>query len=269
MGASIPAELRRVRDGPIGSLPGLNFGLPILLLFLFWELIARTFALEVLPPFSAVVIEFVNLTISGEVGVHLFHSLFRGMAGVLIAVFVGVTLGLLMARYEALYRNVDPLVSLTYPVPKSALIPLLIVWVGSGHESRIILAIIGSILPILISTYNGARGTSRNLVWAARSMGVSDFGTLRKVVFPSTLPEIMTGIRIGIIFSYVIVISSEMIIAQTGLGLLVVRFGQLGQYERVFGTILWITILVSGIDRLYLRISSHVLRWSEQEVGGI
>ncbi|MDX1746588.1 MAG: ABC transporter permease subunit, partial [Halobacteriales archaeon] len=150
-----------------------------------------------------------------------------------------------------------------------ALIPLLIVWVGSGHESRIILAVIGSILPILLSTYNGARETSRNLIWAARSMGVSDFKTLRHVVFPFALPEIMTGVRIGIIFSFVIVVASEMIIAQTGLGLLVTRYGQFGQYERVFGTILWIAIVVTGIDRLYLRFSSHVLRWSEQEVGGV
>lgn len=244
--------------------------LPIAVVLLVWELISGTVVpTEILPPVVAVLNEFINLFASGTIIYHTTDTLFRGIVGILFAMLIGIPLGLLMARNETVYENLDPLISLTYPVPKSALIPLLMVWLGTGHVSRIILAVIGSLLPMLINTYNGATNVNENLLWASKSMGVNGHEATLKVVFPSALPNIMTGIRIGAIFSFVIVISSEMIIAQTGLGVIVSQAGQFGRYATVFALILWITILVAGFDRLYLVLSNRILSWSEEEVSAV
>jgi ABC-type nitrate/sulfonate/bicarbonate transport system permease component len=100
-------------------------------------------------------------------------------------------------------------------------------------------------------------------------MGVSRLEEVYEVVFPAAVPTILTGVRIGLIFSFVIIVSSEMILAQTGLGVLVTDYGQFGQYAKVFAVISWIAILVAGIDRLYLLLTNRLLSWSERGVGGI
>lgn len=244
--------------------------IPIAAMLLIWELASGTIApASVFPPFSATVPEIVDLGTSSELRDNLLDTLFRGLAGVLVATALAVPLGLLMARSERVSRNLDPIISLSYPVPKSPLIPLVVFWLGMGHLSRIILAVIGSFLPIVISAYNGADGVKKEYLWVSRSVGLGSVRETYKVVLPAALPTILTGVRIGLIFSFIIVISSEMIMSQTGMGVLVVQYGQFGMYERVFAVVFWIAVLVAGLDRAYLLLTGYVLRWSDQEVGGI
>lgn len=224
---------------------------------------------EVLPPFSATVPEILNVAALAEFPGYMFDTIFRGAAGVLIAVGVAVPLGMAMGRSERVSRLLNPVISLSYPLPKSPLIPLLVFWLGMGHVSRILLAVIGSLLPILISTYNGAEGVREELVWVSRSLGLGAVEETYRVMIPAALPTILTGVRIGMIFSFIIVISSEMIMSSTGLGVLVVQFGQYGQYAKVFASVFWITVLVASLDRLFLLVSGYLLRWSDQEVGSI
>jgi ABC-type nitrate/sulfonate/bicarbonate transport system permease component len=244
--------------------------LPIVILLGIWELASGTaVTAEVLPPFSATVPKIVEVAGLAEFGSYLFDTIFRGLAGVLIAVGIAVPLGMAMARSERVSQVLNPVISLSYPLPKSPLIPLLVFWLGMGHVSRILLAVIGSLLPILISTYNGADGIPDELMWVSQSFGLGRIEETYKVMIPAALPTILTGVRIGMIFSFIIVISSEMIMSSTGLGVLVVQFGQFGQYASVFATVFWITVLVAGLDRLYLVLSSRLLGWSEQGVGSI
>jgi len=235
-----------------------------------WELASgRLVPAAILPPFSATAAQIVALGSSPEFHGHMTDTLFRGFAGILLATLLAVPMGLAMARNDRIRRTLEPVVSLTYPVPKSPLIPLVIFWLGIGNASRITLAVIGSFLPILLSSFNGADAVERELLWSARSMGVSRLEEVYEVVFPAAIPTILTGVRIGLIFSFVIIVSSEMILAQTGLGVLVTDYGQFGQYAKVFAVISWIAILVAGIDRLYLLLTNRLLSWSERGVGGI
>lgn len=243
---------------------------PILVLLGLWEVGSGTAVpAAVLPPFSETVPQIVQLTDSAEFYTHLVDTIFRGVIGVLIAVSVAVPLGMAMGRSERISRTLNPVISLTYPLPKSPLIPLLVFWLGMGHLSRITLAVVGSLLPILISAYNGAENIQDELLWVSQSLGLSPIEETYKVMIPAALPTILTGVRIGMIFSFIIVISSEMIMSNTGLGVLVVQFGQYGQYASVFATVFWITVLVAGMDRLYLMVSDYLLRWSDQDVSGI
>jgi len=243
---------------------------PILVLLGLWEIGSGTAVpASVLPPFSATVPEIIGLTESPEFYTHLLDTIFRGFAGLVIAIAIAVPTGMLMGRSERVSRTLNPIVSLTYPLPKSPLIPLLVFWLGMGHLSRISLAVVGGLLPILISAYNGAENIQKELLWVSQSLGLSPLEETYKVMIPAALPTILTGVRIGMIFSFIIVISSEMIMANTGLGVLVMQFGQYGQYASVFATVFWITILVAGLDRVYLAVSGYLLRWSDQEVSGI
>lgn len=263
------ASLRQLYDGS-RTLRWLSKGIPILVVLLLWELVSGWLVpAELLPPFSQTAVEIVALGGTPKVQSFAFDTLLRGLAGILIAAVLAVPLGIAMSLNNRLQRNLDPIISITYPVPKSPLIPLVIFWLGIGNASRIALAVSGSILPILLSSYNGADGVSREILWSARSMGVTKREEIYKVVFPAALPTIMAGIRIGLIFSFIIVIASEMILARTGLGVLVIEFGQFGQYAKVFGVIFWITVIVAGLDRLYLLLTDRLLDWSDQDVGAI
>lgn len=243
---------------------------PIAIALTGWEIASGTVVpAEILPPFSATMVQVAEIAQEGTLQRHMTDTLFRGFTGIFIATIAAVPLGLAMARNERVRRNLEPIVSLTYPVPKSPLIPLVIFWLGIGNASRITLAVMGSFLPVLLSAYNGADTVDRELLWSARSMGLSRLEEIYKVVFPASLPTIVTGIRIGLIFSFVIIISSEILLAQTGLGVLVSEFGQFGQYAKVFAVIFWIVVIVAGLDRLYLLLSSRLLDWSERGVGGI
>ena len=243
---------------------------PIGVMLVLWEVASgRLVPAAILPPFSAAAEQMVALGSSPEFHGHVMDTLFRGFAGIVLATILAVPMGLAMARNDRIRRTLEPIVSLTYPVPKSPLIPLVIFWLGIGNASRITLAVIGSFLPILLSSFNGADTVDRELLWSARSMGVSRVEEVYEVVFPAAIPTIMTGIRIGLIFSFVIIVSSEMILAQTGLGVLITDYGQFGQYAKVFAVISWIAILVAGIDRLYLLLSGYLLSWSERGVSGI
>lgn len=244
--------------------------IPIASLFLLWELVSGTaVSSTVLPPFSETIPEIVALGTSAEFYGNLFDTVFRGIVGVTVATAIAVPVGMAMGRSDRVARNLNPVISLTYPLPKSPLIPLVVFWLGMGHLSRILLAVIGAVLPILISTYNGAENIQEELLWVSQSLGLTEFEETYKVMIPAALPTIMTGVRIGLIFSFIIVISSEMILANSGLGVLVVQYGQYGQYAQVFATVFWITVLVAGLDRLYLLASGYLLRWSDQEVGAL
>lgn len=244
--------------------------LPIVILGIAWELASGSIiSARLLPPIAEILAVFLDLWVSMEVPGHILATLFRGLMGILLASSIGVSIGLLMSRSRLVYEYLDPVISLTYPLPKSALIPLLLVWVGSGHTPRILLATIGAILPIVISTLNGANGVKRELIWAGESMGLPERDVVRRVIFPATLPSIMSGIRIGLIFSFIIVIASEMITAQIGLGMLVSRFGDFGRYAGVFAVLFNIVIFVAALDRFYLAFSSRVLAWSEEDISEI
>lgn len=243
---------------------------PIAIVLLCWELASGALvSAEILPPFSSVVPEMVTLAQSSEFHTNAVETLLRGFAGLALAIGVAIPLGLAMARSELIATAVEPVIGLSYPVPKAPMTPLLVFWLGIGHVSRIALAAVGALLPILISTYNGASTVREELVWVARSLGIGRFEETYAVVFPAALPTILTGVRIGMIFSFIIVVASEMIMARSGLGTMVMQFNQYGQYEQLFATVVWITAIVALLDRVYLRLTAYLLRWSEQGVSAL
>jgi ABC-type nitrate/sulfonate/bicarbonate transport system permease component len=239
--------------------------LPLLLLALAWEVTARLNLIDsqALPPLTHVGVAWVDLVRDGELVDNGVASLYRGAMGLLLAVVVGGGLGILMARWRLLEVFVNPLVELFYPLPKSALIPVTVLWLGFGDGSKILLIFLGCMIPVTIGAYNGARGSDQALIWSARSMGAGPMRLLWDVVVPSALPELLNGVRTALALAFILLVSSELIVSQQGFGYLIGYLGSTGAYEGMYAVVLTVAFLGFAADRLYQLLMQWLLQWRE------
>ena len=239
--------------------------LPLLLLAVAWELAARLNIISslALPPLSSVATAWIDLIRDGELIDNGGASLYRAFAGLFLAVIVGGGLGMAMARVRLLDVFLNPLVELFYPLPKSALIPVTVLWLGFGDGSKILLIFLGCMIPVTIGAYNGARGSDHALVWSARSMGASPLRMMWDVVMPSALPELLNGIRTALALAFILLVSSELIVAQKGFGYLIGYLGSTGSYDAMYAVVLTVAFLGFAADRLYQLLMQRLLRWRE------
>jgi NitT/TauT family transport system permease protein len=238
---------------------------PLLLLALAWEASARLGLVSTLalPPLSEVLAAWADLVRSGELVTNAAASLWRAGAGLFLAVVIGATLGILMAWWKPVNVLLSPLVEMFYPMPKSALIPVTVLWLGFGNGSKILLIFLGCMLPVTIGAFNGARSSEQVLVWSARSMGANRLRMLWDVVVPSAMPELLNGVRTALALSFILLVSSELIVAQQGLGYLIGFLGANGTYDAMFAVVLTVAFLGFAADRVYLLIMQRVLRWQD------
>jgi NitT/TauT family transport system permease protein len=257
--------------------------LPLLILAATWELASRTGLVSPLamPSLSSVIAAWWDLLLpttpdpntsflahvqwifSGDLVTNSLDSLWRLSAGLGMAIAIGTLIGVLMAWYRPLDALLNPIVQVFYPMPKSALIPVTVLWLGFGHWSKIVLIFIGCMLPVTLSAYNGARGTEQWLVWSARSMGASRRNTLFEVVLPSALPELLSGIRTALALSFILMVASELIVARSGLGYMIGWLGDGGVYDAMFAVTLTVAALGFAADRGYLMLMKRILSWRE------
>jgi NitT/TauT family transport system permease protein len=238
---------------------------PLLLLAVAWELSSRLGIVSALalPPLSEVVVSWFDLVKSGELVTNAAASLWRASAGLTLAIVVGAALGIVMAWWRPVNVLISPLVEMFYPMPKSALIPVTVLWLGFGNGSKILLIFLGCMLPVTLGAFNGARSSEQALVWSARSMGASRLRMLWDVVVPSAMPELLNGIRTALALSFILLVTSELIVAQSGLGYLIGFLGANGTYDAMFAVVLTVAFLGFAADRLYLLAMHRVLRWQQ------
>jgi ABC-type nitrate/sulfonate/bicarbonate transport system permease component len=238
---------------------------PLLLCALLWEAIVQLglVSRDLLPSLSDVLRAGWQLLREGDLWTNGAASLYRGGAGLALAIAIGAPLGILMAWWRALDAFVAPLVEALYPMPKSALIPVTVLWLGFGDGSKILLIFLGCMLPVTLAAYNGARSSEQVLVWSARSLGASRLRVLRDVVLPSALPELLNGIRTALALSFVLLVSSELIVARAGFGYLIGFLGDGGVYDAMFAVVLVVAFLGFFADRLYQRATRRLLAWRE------
>ena len=239
--------------------------LPLVLLAAGWELAARSGAVSQLamPPLSQVVLAWVEMVRSGELIANGASSLWRAGAGLALAILVGAALGIAMAWWRPVNAALGPLVEMFYPMPKSALIPVTVLWLGFGDGSKILLIFLGCMLPVTIGAFNGARGSDQALVWSARSMGASRLRMLWDVVVPSALPEMLNGIRTALALAFILLVSAELIVARDGLGYLIGYLGANGTYDAMFAVVLTVAFLGFAADRAYQALMQRLLLWRE------
>jgi NitT/TauT family transport system permease protein len=238
---------------------------PLLLLAAAWEAVTRAGLVpaSALPSLDKVATAWYGLAAGGDLWTNGVSSMTRGAEGLALAIMFGALIGLLMAWYKPIQVVMNPVVQFFYPMPKSALIPVMVLWLGFGDASKVATIFVGSMLPITLSAYNGARGTEEVLIWTARSLGASRFRVLWEVVLPSALPELLSGIRTALALTFVLLVASELIVARSGFGYMIGWLGDGGAYDAMFAVVLTVAALGFVVDRLYLMLMSRILAWRE------
>ena len=238
---------------------------PLLILALAWELAARSglFASSSLPPISKIALAWLDLARDGDLTKNTLASLWRTSAGLGLAILIGAALGFAMAFWRGAETALSPVVELFYPLPKSALIPITALWLGFGDGSKILLICMGCMLPVTLGAFNGALSADRTLLWSARSLGASRLRSMWDVVLPSAVPELLNGIRTALALSFVLLVSSELIVSREGLGYLIGFLGSNGTYEAMFAVVLTVAFIGFLADRLYEAFVRRTLAWRE------
>jgi ABC-type nitrate/sulfonate/bicarbonate transport system permease component len=235
---------------------------PIALLVAVWQgLVSFGYApATLLPPpglvFQRLLQELATITFQQEIAA----TLFRLFAGFAIAVMLGVSLGLAAAASPGINAVLRPIVRVLAPLPKVALYPALLLLLGFSHGSKITLVTADALFPILLSTYYGASMVEQKLIWSAMAAGTPRRQILLKVVLPAAMPSILTGCRIGLVISCIVVFLAEMITSTDGLGHLLVTAARTFQAVDMFVPLITISLLGLVLNGLLQALRSYLLR---------
>ena len=261
---------------PVVSLPALpgagavawsrlsRLTVPVALL-LIWQAIS-TFVLDettrvLLPPPTAVAKAAWELSVSGELPRHLRDSLrreFTAFAWALSAIPLGVAMG----WWKRIHDQLDPLIEMLRPIPPLAWIPLSILWFGVGDTQNQFIIFLGIFFPILLNTIAGVRSVEPNLVRAARCLGGGEGAVLRRVVLRAAVPQIVTGVRVGLGFGWMALVAAELVGANSGLGFLINDARTLLRTDIVIVGMITIGLVGLALDLLIREFTRRAMPWS-------
>ncbi|GJD51434.1 Putative aliphatic sulfonates transport permease protein SsuC [Methylobacterium crusticola] len=241
-------------------------GLPPLLalagLLAAWEVASRFLALDGLPSVPATLAALPDLVADPDFARNLLASLRRMATGFCLALALALPAGLAMGRSRTVAALLNPLTMMVYPVPKAALMPLIMLWLGVGDLAKTLVIVLGVSLPVLYHAYQGARAVEEKMLWSAAAMGLSGPARAARVVLPAALPEILVGCRTGIVLALITMATSEMIARQSGIGAVLFNALDLAQYETVYAIILVIGALGVGLDVLFEGARARLVGWA-------
>jgi NitT/TauT family transport system permease protein len=195
--------------------------------------------------------------------INIMASLRRMAIGFGVGVVVSIPLGLLMGRSRAVAAFFNPLLMVTYPVPKAALMPIIMLWLGVGDLAKMLVIFLGVSLPVIYHSFQGAKAVEEKMLWSGAAMGLSAAQRMIRIVLPAALPEILTGCRTGLVLALITMITSEMIARQSGAGNLLFNALDMGQYETVYAMIIIVGAMGIGLDAAFERLRSRLVKWSE------
>jgi ABC-type nitrate/sulfonate/bicarbonate transport system permease component len=233
-----------------------------------WEAFVRLRGIApiYLPAPSSVLVYLWRMTIDGSLPYNLGITLLRIFVGFALAAAAGILLGVLMGMSRTIARVADVWIAALYPLPKISLIPLLIIWLGTGEAYKIVISAISAFFPIVISTYAGIRQTDRGLIMAAKDLGASPRQIQMKVVIPAAVPSIFAGLHLGMGVAIILVVAAEMIggSSQGGMGWLLISSGQVMATEKVFASLIVLAVVGAIVIKLQQWVDRTVAPWAHR-----
>ena len=199
--------------------------------------------------------------VSGELIVDSIGSMYRVVVGFLIGAGLALPLGLMMGASQRVYAWLNPLAQVLRPIPPIAYIPLSILWFGLGNPPAIFLIAIGAFFPVLINTIAGVRHVDGIYIRAARNLGANQRTMFLRVMLPAAVPYILSGVRIGIGTAFIVVIVSEMIAVNNGLGFRILEAREYFWSDKIIAGMISIGMLGLAIDVGVTKLNNHLLRW--------
>lgn len=232
-------------------------------ILLLWELCGRFGLLNPLffPVPSLIAVAFLTMVADGEIQANLSITLLRVFAGFLIGTIPGIIIGLLMGASEKIRLLLDPLVAATYPIPKLAIFPLLMIIFGIGELSKIMAIAIGCFFIVLINAMAGVKNINKVYFEVAKNYGASKKQLFTRVILPASLPMIFTGIRLALGMSLIVVVGVEFVSANYGIGALIWNAWETFEIEKLYVGIFLCALLGILFTVVLKRIEERVTPW--------
>ncbi len=235
----------------------------ILCLLAIWELICQSGIVSslFLPAPTAIISALLQMIADGEIGVSLAASLYRILAGFFIGSLVGLAVGLVTGTSALMDKIGTPIVNAIYPIPKIALLPLFILWLGIGELSKVTIIALGVFFPVAMNTYSGVKNVDTLLLKVAASFNASWWMTMKSVVLPNALPMIFAGLRLAAGTSLLLLVAAEMIAAQVGIGALILHYGDLMITDRLMAGVIVLSLLGLVFNLILQFLERKAIPW--------
>jgi ABC-type nitrate/sulfonate/bicarbonate transport system permease component len=238
----------------------------ILVVLIAWEVFARSGKVTafMLPPFSAVAERIYADAISGALWRNLSVTMLRALTGFFIAAGGGIALGAAMARNKVVRWFFDPIISVGFPMPKIAFLPIIILWLGVYDVSKICIVVLDAIFPVVTATLAGIAGVDKVLIWSGRNMGASERELMWQIVLPAALPQILTGLQVALPIALIVAIIAEMAMGGYGLGGAMMSASRFADSRGVFAGIVEIAIVGYALIKAMAVIRRRLLAWHQE-----
>ena len=231
-----------------------------------WELLARSGTLTPyqLPALTTVLGRIWTDAVSGDLWINTALTLYRALVGFAICAILGVMIGVAMSRNVVANWFFDPIVSVGFPMPKIAFLPVVILWLGVYDLAKISIIVIDAIFPVIAATVIAIQGVPQELVWSARNMGASDRDVLRQVILPAASPQIITGLQVSLPLCLIVAVVAEMLMGGYGLGGAMITAARFANSTGVFAGILEIAVVGYVLIKLMAVLRRRLLIWHQE-----
>ena len=238
----------------------------VLALAIAWEMLARsgTFTPFQLPALSAVLERIWSDALYGDLWTNTALTLYRALVAFAICAVGGVLIGMAMSRNVFAHWFFDPIVSVGFPMPKIAFLPVVILWLGVYDISKITIIVIDAIFPVIAATVIAIQGVERELIWSARNMGASDRELMWQIVLPAALPQILTGLQVALPLSMIVAVVAEMLMGGYGLGGAMMTASRFADSRGVFAGIVEIAIVGYVLIKAMAILRRRLLIWHQE-----
>jgi len=238
----------------------------VVALFVSWELLtrSRTFTPFMLPSPQSVLERIWRDGSSGDLFINMALTIYRALAGFLIAAMLGVSIGLLMARNAGLRWFLDPVISVGFPMPKITFLPVIVLWLGFYDTAKISMVVFDAIFPILTATIAGVRSVEKELIWSARNLGARERDLLWQILLPAASPQILTGLQVALPIALIVAVVAEMMMGGYGMGGAMIQASRMADSRGVFAGILEISIVGWIFVKAMVMLCARLLFWHAQ-----
>ena len=238
----------------------------VVVLLAAWEIVARSGIVTPfqLPALSRVLERIWSEAVSGDLAINTAVTLYRAMVGFSIAAVGGVVLGMAMSRLPLANWFFDPIISIGFPMPKIAFLPVVMLWLGVFDISKITMIVFDAIFPVVAATLVAIQGVERELIWSARNMGARERDLLWQIVLPAALPTIMTGLQVALPLSLIVAVVTEMLMGGFGLGGAMMTASRFANSTGVFAGIVEIAVVGYVLVKTMAIVRRRLLIWHQE-----